>query len=164
MFYTYGPLDVMRAFRPVSFSFVFLYLTSNQSKWPVSYIDDIIPTVLGVRRVSNNLSTLRPVSTEPIFFPHPSFHMGVVGQSQPSVRWEGTNRVHWPVSKKPMSTKLIFLMYVSLPFDIRQEKRLSGHGPLHCGHKHQRTQNSPPLQAIASSMLINLQAINNMMK
>ena len=38
-----------------------------------------------------------------------SFLMGVVGQSQPSVRREGPNRVRWPVSKKPMSTKPIVL-------------------------------------------------------
>ena len=32
-------------------------------------------------------------------------------------------------SKKPMSTKPFLLTYVSLPFDVCQEKRLSGHGP-----------------------------------
>ena len=46
----------------------------------------------------------RPVSTEPVY-PRLSFLMGVVGQSQPSVGWEGPNRVRWPVSKKPISTK-----------------------------------------------------------
>ena len=43
--------------------------------------------------------------------------------------WEGTNRVRWPVSKKLVSTKPICLTYVSFPFDVRQEKWLSGHGP-----------------------------------
>ena len=74
-------------------------------------------------------SRLRPLSTKPIC-PRPSFLTGVVGQSQPSVRREGTNRVHWPVSKNSVSTEPIFLTYVSLPFDVRQEKRLSGHRPL----------------------------------
>ena len=56
-------------------------------------------------------------------------NMAGVTQSQPSVGREGPNRVRWPVSKKPVSTKPIFLTYVSLPFDVyRQEKRLSGHG------------------------------------
>ena len=55
---------------------------------------------------------------------------GVVGQSQPSVGQEGTNRVRWPISKKRMSTQSICPTYASLPFDVRQEKRLSGHGPL----------------------------------
>ena len=54
----------------------------------------------------------------------PSLQMGVVGQSQPSVGREGTNRVHWQVTKKPMPTKTIVLADVSLPFDVR------GHG--HC--------------------------------
>ena len=66
------------------------------------------------------------------FVPRPSCLTGVVGQgqSQPSVGREGTNRVCWPVSKKPMSTKPVFLTSVRLPLDVRQEKRLSGHGPL----------------------------------
>ena len=41
---------------------------------------------------------LRPVTTEPIC-PRPSFLTGVVGQGQPSVGREGTNRVRWLVSK-----------------------------------------------------------------
>ena len=61
--------------------------------------------------------------TEPIC-PRPSFLTGVVGQSQPSVGGEGTNRVHWPVSKKTVSTKTMFLTYVGLPFDVRQVTRL----------------------------------------
>ena len=56
--------------------------------------------------------------------------MGIVGQNQPSVGRERTNRVCWLLNKKPVSTKPIFLMYISLPFDVSQEKRLSGHGPL----------------------------------
>ena len=40
----------------------------------------------------------RLVSTEPIC-PRPSFLTGVVGQSQPSVGQEGTNRIRWLVSK-----------------------------------------------------------------
>ena len=74
------------------------------------------------------------MSTEPIC-PRPSFLMGVVGQSQPSVGWEETNRVHWQVSTKPACVhyKSICLtyIYVSLPFDVDiicQEKRFSGHG------------------------------------
>ena len=51
------------------------------------------------------------------FVPRPSFLTGVVGHSHPSVGREGTNRVRWPVSKKPVSTKPI-LTYVSLPFDV----------------------------------------------
>ena len=69
------------------------------------------------------------MSTE-LICPRPTFLTGVVGHSQPSVGWEGTNRVRWQVSKTPVSSKPIFLTYVSLPFDVRQEKRLSGHGPL----------------------------------
>ena len=38
-------------------------------------------------------------------------------------------RVHWVDLNKPMFTKPIVLMYVSLPFEVPQEKRLSGHGP-----------------------------------
>ena len=66
--------------------------------------------------------TLRPVPTEPIC-PRPSFLTGVVGQSQPSVGREGTNRAHWPVSKRPLSTEPIYLTYVSLSFDVRQKKK-----------------------------------------
>ena len=61
------------------------------------------------------------------FVPRPSFLTIVVGQSQPSVGQEGPNRVHWPVSKMPVSTKPLFLRYDSLPFDVREEKLLSGH-------------------------------------
>ena len=39
------------------------------------------------------------------FVPCPSFLISVVVHCQPSVGREGTNRVHWPVSKKPVSTK-----------------------------------------------------------
>ena len=49
----------------------------------------------------------RPVSTEPSS-PCPSFLTGVVGQSQPSVGREGSNRVRWPVRGKSMSTKPVF--------------------------------------------------------
>ena len=34
------------------------------------------------------------------------------------------------LAKKPMPTKPIFLTYVSLPFDVRQDKQLNGHRPL----------------------------------
>ena len=68
---------------------------------------------------------LRPLSTE-LICPCPSFLSGVVGQSQPSVGGEGTKHVRWPVSKKPMSTKPILLTYISLSFNIRQEKWLCG--------------------------------------
>ena len=55
------------------------------------------------------------MSTEPIC-PRPSFLTGVVGQSQPSVGREGTNRVRWPVNKRPTSTKTIIglLTYTSV--------------------------------------------------
>ena len=65
--------------------------------------------------------------------PRLAFLTGVVGHSQPSVGREGTNRVRWPVSKKPMSTRPIFLTCTSLPFDVHQEQRLSGHRPYHKG-------------------------------
>ena len=48
------------------------------------------------------------------FVPRPSFLTSVGGQSEPSVRWEGTNRVRWPVSKKPMSSKPILTFDVGL--------------------------------------------------
>ena len=63
------------------------------------------------------------------FVPRPSFPTGVVSHSQPSVGRGGPNRVRWPVSKKPVSTMSIFLMYASLPFAVRQEKLFSRHGP-----------------------------------
>ena len=44
----------------------------------------------------------------------PSFLTGVVGQSQPSVGREGTSRVRWPVSKRPMSTKPICRTHTSV--------------------------------------------------
>ena len=66
--------------------------------------------------LGNPRAPLWPVSTGPICA-RPSFLTGVVGQSQPSVGREGTNRVRWPVSKK-----LIFLTYVSLPFDVYVKK------------------------------------------
>ena len=54
------------------------------------------------------------VSTEPICSPSVSLKV-VVGQSQPSVGWEGPNRVRWPISNKSVLTKKpIFLTYVSL--------------------------------------------------
>ena len=47
------------------------------------------------------------MSTEPIC-PRPSFLAGFVGHSQmSSVRREGPNSVHWPLSKKFMPTKAI---------------------------------------------------------
>ena len=60
--------------------------------------------------------------------PRPSFPTGVVGQSTVCRTGGNYNRVRWPVSKKSVSTKPIFVTYVSLPFDVRQEKRLSGQG------------------------------------
>ena len=63
------------------------------------------------------------------FVPRPSFLTGVVGQSQLAVGREGTNRVRWSVSTM-LSTKSMFLTYASLPFYVRQEKRLSGQRPL----------------------------------
>ena len=50
------------------------------------------------------------------FFPRPSFLTDVVGQSQPSVGREGTNRVRWPVSEKPVSTKpFLRIMFLRTP-------------------------------------------------
>ena len=54
----------------------------------------------------------------------------IVLYCQPSVGREGTNRVRWPVSKtkKPMSTKSVFLTYVSLLFDYVQNNGLADTG------------------------------------
>ena len=41
--------------------------------------------------------------------------MSEEAKSLPSLGRDRTNRVRWPVSEKPISTKPIFLMYVSLP-------------------------------------------------
>ena len=68
---------------------------------------------------------LRPVSTETICSPS----VFSDGCCQPSVGREGTNRVRWLVSKKPVSTKSILLTCFSLPFDVRQGKTA---GPLLC--------------------------------
>ena len=64
------------------------------------------------------------------FVPRPYLLTGVVGQSQPSVGREGTDPVRWPVSNKSVSTVGNCSSVPPCPFDVRQEKRLSGHGPL----------------------------------
>ena len=63
---------------------------------------------------------LRPVSSEPIC--PPSVFSDGCCRSQSTVCRAG---VHWPVRQKSMSSKPSFLTYVSLLFDVRQEKRLN---------------------------------------
>ena len=69
---------------------------------------------------------LRPVATEPTC----SLSVFSSGCCRSSFGREGTNRARWPVSKRPMSTKPIFLTYfeISLPFDIRQKNDLEDTG------------------------------------
>ena len=73
-----------------------------------------LPLSQNTELYSNHHSLYTGVVT--LLFPRNVYHPDPSGYTtvNASVGREGPNRVHWPVSKKPVSTKSMFLTYMSV--------------------------------------------------